>query len=103
MKRTFKDIIKRFFVILTAVITFSLLVPQIVPAVEAHHECNHQDCMICEIIRASEEIQKQEIVTDPPAIVFTETTSFELSDDIIISNVFIETNTPITLKNKISF
>lgn len=83
--------------------TFFVVLSPIVLVEEASHNCNHEDCQICEVIRTAEDNIKHTIKTPSGATV---------SLIIAVSFIFVacllavskekDFNTPITLKTKLS-
>ena len=51
--------LKKFFAKLFVVLsTFFVVLSPVVLVEEAHHNCNHEDCQICEVIRTAQETIK---------------------------------------------
>ena len=51
--------LKKFFAKLFVIVsTFFVVLSPIVLVEEAHHNCNHEDCQICEVIRTAKETIK---------------------------------------------
>ena len=55
--------------ILIVLATFFVVLSPIVLVEEAHHQCTHEDCQICEVIRTAKETIKQTKVTPNAAVI----------------------------------
>ena len=97
--------IKKFFARLFVTIAALFLVSSsVILVAEADHDCTHEDCQICEVIRVVEE-NSRKVIKDPPVKVVS----------LILPTLFvfvacisyIEKNkdfgTPVSLKTKLSF
>ena len=70
---------------------------------EAGHECNHEDCQICEVIRTAEENIKHTIkFSSGAAVALLVTVSFAFVACLIAISKDSDFDTPITLKTKLS-
>ena len=95
-----KKFLKKLIVAIAAVFLISSAV---VLVTEADHECTHEDCQICEVIRAVEEHSKK-VIKDPPIKVVS----------LILPTIFVfvacisyikkndDFGTPVSLKTKLS-
>ena len=98
--KKFKKFFAKLFVILS---TFFVVLSPIVLVEEAGHECNHEDCQICEVIRAAEENIKHTIKLDSgAAVAVLVTISFAFVACLIAISKDSDFDTPITLKTKLS-
>jgi uncharacterized membrane protein YkvI len=95
-----KKFFKKLFVAIAALFLVSSAV---VLVAEADHNCTHEDCQICEVIRVAEETSKHTIKEPPVKVVsliipalfaFVACISFTEKNNIF--------HTPISLKNKLS-
>ena len=96
--------LRKFFAKLFVIIsTFFVVLSPIVLVEEAGHECNHEDCQICEVIRTAEENFKHTIkLSGGATVALLISVSFAFVACLVA--VFKETdfNTPVSLKNKLS-
>ena len=89
----------KLFVILSAV--FVLMAPVFVIE-EAHHDCTHEECQICEVIRTVEDnFKKLNVPTAASAIVLIPV-AFALVLSVVLISKNIDLNTLITLKTKLT-
>lgn len=96
--------IKKFFAkLFVAIAAIFLVSSSVVLAAEADHNCSHEDCQICEVIRTVEENSKKTIKAPPVKVV-----------SLILPTVFVfvaciayiekekEFGTPVSLKIKLT-
>ena len=94
--------IKKFFSkLFVGIAALFLVTTAVVLVVEANHDCTHEDCQICEVIREVQENSKK-VVKDPPVKVVS----------LIVPSIFLfvacisyiekekEVGTPVSLKIK---
>ena len=95
-----KKLLAKLFVIVS---TFFVVLSPIVLVEEAHHNCIHDDCPICEVIRTAKENTKQIKVAPTVAVVLIAVPLFSLFT-LIISAVCknIDFTTLVSLKTKLS-
>lgn len=90
----------KLFVILS---TFFVVLSPIVLVEEAHHNCTHEDCQICEVIRTAKETIKQTKAAPSAAAVVVLAPFFLLLATAIIATIKnIDFTTLVTLKTKLS-
>lgn len=96
--------LRKFFAKLFVVMaTFFVVLSPIVIAAEADHECNHEDCQICEVIRTAEENIKHTIKpTTGAAVVLLTTITFAFVASLVAKSKNKDFNTPVILKTKLS-
>ena len=83
--------------------TFFVVLSPIVLVEEADHNCNHEDCHICEVIRTAEENTKHTIkFSSGVAAILLIAVSFIFVASLIAVTKDIDINTPISLKTKLS-
>ena len=83
--------------------TFFVVLSPIVLVEEAGHTCNHEDCQICEVIRTAEDNIKHTIrFSSGAAVTLLIAISFVFVACLIAVSIDTDSNTPITLKTKIS-
>ena len=83
--------------------TFFIVLSPIVLVEEADHNCNHEDCQICEVIRTAEENTKHTIkFSSGVAAILLIAVSFIFVASLIAVTKDIDINTPISLKTKLS-
>ena len=98
--KKFNKFFAKLFVILS---TFFVVLSPIVLVEEAGHECNHEDCQICEVIRVAEENIKHTIkFNSGAAVALLVTISFAFVACLIAISKDSDFDTPITLKTKLS-
>ena len=98
--KKFKKLFAKLFIILA---TFFVVLSPIVLVEEAGHTCNHEDCQICEVIRAAEENIKHTIkFSSGAAVALLVTVSFAFVACLIAISKNSDFDTPITLKTKLS-
>ena len=96
----FRKFFAKLFVIIS---TFFVVLSPIVLVEEAGHTCNHEDCQICEVIRAAEENIKHTIkFSSGAAVALLVTVSFAFVACLIAISKDSDFDTPITLKTKLS-
>ena len=96
----FKKFFAKLFVILS---TFFVVLSPIVLVEEAHHNCVHEDCQICEVIRTAKETIKQTKTSSPvSAVIFLLPLLFAFVAAIAFISFDIDCSTPIDLKTKLS-
>ena len=97
---SFGKLLKRLLVVFAA---FFIVLSPIVIIEEAHHECSHEDCQICEVIREAENNIKHTIKFNNDAhIALLIAVSFAIVFCLLAICIDKEFNTPITLKTKLS-
>ena len=95
-----KRLFAKLFVILSV---FFVVLSPIVLVEEAGHTCNHEDCQICEVIRTAEDNIKHTIkLSTGVAVTLLIAVSFAFIACLIAVSIDTDSNTPITLKTKIS-
>ena len=95
-----KKFLAKLFVVVSTV--FVVLSP-IVLVEEAHHNCIHDDCPICEVIRTAKENTKQIKVAPTAAVVLIVVALFSLLTLAIVAiSKNIDFTTLVSLKTKLS-
>ena len=96
--------LKRFFAKLFVILsTFFVVLSPIVLVEEAHHNCIHEDCQICEVIRTAKETIKQTKTAAPvSAIIFLLPLLFAFVFAIAYISFDIDFSTLVSLKTKLS-
>ena len=95
-----KKLLAKLFVIVS---TFFVVLSPIVLVEEAHHNCIHDDCPICEVIRTAKENTKQIKVAPTAAVVLVAIPLFLLFTLAIIAiSKNIDFTTLVSLKTKLS-
>jgi len=95
-----KRFLAKLFVILS---TFFVVLSPIVLVEEAHHNCVHEDCQICEVIRTAKETIKQTKTTAPvSAVTFLLPLLFAFVFAIAYISISIDFSTLVSLKTKLS-
>lgn len=96
--------LKKFFAKLFVILsTFFVVLSPIVLVEEAHHNCNHEDCQICEVIRTAKETIKHTKATPAVAIVIALVPLSTLLVAAIVATIKNKDFTSlITLKTKLS-
>ena len=95
-----KKFLAKFFVIVS---TFFVVLSPIVLVEEAHHNCIHDDCPICEVIRTAKENTKQIKVAPTAAVVLVAIPLFLLFTLAITATCKnIDFTTLVSLKTKLS-
>jgi len=96
--------LRKFFAKLFVVLsTFFVVLTPIALAEEAGHECNHEDCPICEVIRTAEENTRHTIRFKTGATVtLLIAVSFAFVACLLAISKDNEFNTPVSLKIKLS-
>ena len=95
-----KKLLAKLFVIVS---TFFVVLSPIVLVEEAHHNCVHDDCPICEVIRTAKENTKQIKVTPTATVVLIALPLFSLltlAITAICKNI--DFTTLVSLKTKLS-
>ena len=95
-----KKLLAKLFVVVS---TFFVVLSPIVLVEEAHHNCVHDDCPICEVIRTAKENTKQIKVMATAAIVLISVPLFSLialAITAVCKNI--DFTTLISLKTKLS-
>lgn len=83
--------------------TFFVVLSPIVLVEEAGHDCNHEDCQICEVIRTAEDNIKHTIkFSTGAAVSLLIAVSFVFVACLVAITKDSDINTPITLKTKLS-
>lgn len=95
-----RKLFAKLFVVLS---TFFVVLSPIVLVEEAHHNCLHEDCQICEVIRTAKETIKQ-TKTDAPvsAVIFLLPLLFAFVLSIAFISFDIYFSTLVSLKTKLS-
>ena len=95
-----KKLLAKLFVVVS---TFFVVLSPIVLVEEAHHNCIHDDCPICEVIRIAKENTKQIKVAPTAAVVLIVVALFSLLALAITATCKnIDSTTLISLKTKLS-
>ena len=95
-----RKLFAKLFVILS---TFFVVLSPIVLVEEAHHNCAHEDCQICEVIRTAKETIKQTKTTAPvSAVTFLLPLLFVFVFAIAFISFDIDFSTLVSLKTKLS-
>ena len=95
-----KKFLAKLFVIVS---TFFVVLSPIVLVEEGHHNCNHEDCPICEVIRTAKENTKQIKVAPTAAVVLFVLPLFSLLALAIVAiSKNIDFTTLVSLKTKLS-
>ena len=95
-----KKLLAKLFVIVS---TFFVVLSPIVLVEEAHHNCIHDDCPICEVIRTAKENTRQIKVAPTAAVVLVAIPLFLLFTLAIIAiSKNIDFTTLVSLKTKLS-
>ena len=96
--------LKRFFAKLFVILsTFFVVLSPIVLVEEAHHNCVHEDCQICEVIRTAKETIKQTKTAAPvSAVTFLLPLLFIFVFSIAFISFDIDFSTLVSLKTKLS-
>ena len=95
-----KKFLAKLFVIVS---TFFVVLSPIVLVEEAHHNCIHDDCPICEVIRTAKENTRQIKVAPTAAVVLVAIPLFLLFTLAIIAiSKNIDFTTLVSLKTKLS-
>ena len=96
--------LRKFLVKLFVVVSaFFVVLSPIILVEEADHHCNHEDCQICEVIRAAEENNKHIFnVSTGAAVTLLISVSFIFVACLLAISKDLEFNTPISLKTKLS-
>ena len=95
-----KKFLAKLFVVVS---TFFVVLSPIVLVEEAHHNCIHDDCPICEVIRTAKENTKQIKVAPTAAVVLIAIPLFlllALAITAVIDNI--DLTTLVSLKTKLS-
>lgn len=83
--------------------TFFVVLSPIVLVEEAGHNCDHEDCQICEVIRTAEENTKNVIkFSSGAAVSLLIAVSFIFVACLLAISKESSSNTPVTLKTKLS-
>ena len=95
-----KRFLAKLFVILS---TFFVVLSPIVLVEEAHHNCVHEDCQICEVIRTAQETIKQAKTASPvSSVIFLLPLLFAFVFAIAYLSFDINCSTLVDLKTKLS-
>ena len=96
--------LRRFFAKLFVILsTFFVVLSPIVLVEEAHHNCIHEDCQICEVIRTAKETIKQTKTAAPvSAVTFLLPLLFIFVFSIAFISFDIDFSTLVSLKTKLS-
>ena len=95
-----KRFLAKLFVILS---TFFVVLSPIVLVEEAHHNCIHEDCQICEVIRTAKETIKQTKTSAPvSSVLFLIPLLFVFVFCVAYISKKIDFNTLVSLKIKLS-
>lgn len=95
-----RKLLAKLFVIVS---TFFVVLSPIVLVEEAGHNCNHEDCQICEVIRTAEDNIKHTIkFSTGAAVSLLIAVSFVFVACLVAITKDSDFNTPITLKTKLS-
>ena len=95
-----KKLLAKLFVVVS---TFFVVLSPIVLVEEAHHNCIHDDCPICEVIRTAKENTRQIKVAPTAAVVLVAIPLFLLFTLAIIAiSKNIDFTTLVSLKTKLS-
>ena len=95
-----KRFLAKLFVILS---TFFVVLSPIVLVEESHHNCVHEDCQICEVIRTAKETIKQTKVSAPVSgVIFLLPLLFVFVFSIAFISFDIDSFTLVSLKTKLS-
>ena len=93
-----KKLLAKLFVVVS---TFFVVLSPIVLVEEAHHNCIHDDCPICEVIRTAKENTRQIKVAPTAAVVLVAIPLFLLFTlAITATNKNIDSTTLVSLKTK---
>ena len=96
--------LKKFFAKLFVILsTFFVVLSPIVLVEEAHHNCVHEDCQICEVIRTAKETIKQTKTASPTSSV-TFLLPFLFAFVFVIAFISFDIDFPtlVSLKTKLS-
>ena len=95
-----RKLFAKLFVILS---TFFVVLSPIVLVEEAHHNCIHEDCQICEVIRTAKETIKQTKTASPASsVIFILPLLFAFVFTIAFISFNIDFSTLVSLKTKLS-
>ena len=95
-----RKLFAKLFVILS---TFFVVLSPIVLVEEAHHNCAHEDCQICEVVRTAKETIKQtKIVSPVSGVIFLLPLLFAFVFAVAYISVSIVFSTLVSLKTKLS-
>ena len=95
-----RKLFAKLFVILS---TFFVVLSPIVLVEEAHHNCAHEDCQICEVIRTAKETIKQTKISAPVSgVIFLLPLLFAFVFAIAFISFDIDFSTLVSLKTKLS-
>ena len=98
--RSFRNFFSKLFVVLA---TFFVVLSPIIIIEEAHHDCTHEDCQICEVIRTVENNLKHTMKTNAIAhIICLIATSFAIIFCLLAISVDIDFKSLVTLKIKMT-
>ena len=96
----FRKFLAKLFVVVSA---FFVVLSPIVLVEEAGHNCTHEDCQICEVIRTAEDNIKHTIkFSSGAAACLLIAVSFAFVACLPAISIDSDFNTPITLKTKLS-
>ena len=83
--------------------TFFIVLSPIVLVEEAGHDCTHEDCQICEVIRTAEEnFKTTRYAPAATAVILLIPIGFILALAIVAISKSIDSNTLVSLKTKLS-
>ena len=95
-----RKLFAKLFVILS---TFFVVLSPIVLVEEAHHNCVHEDCQICEVIRTAKETIKQtKVSAHVSGVIFLLPLLFTFVFAIAYISFDIDFSTLVSLKTKLS-
>ena len=95
-----KKFLAKLFVVVS---TFFVVLSPIVLVEEAHHNCIHDDCPICEVIRTAKETIKQTKISAPVSgVIFLLPLLFAFVFAIAYISFDIDFSTLVSLKTKLS-
>ena len=95
-----RKLFAKLFVILS---TFFVVLSPIVLVEESHHNCLHEDCQICEVIRTAKETIKQTKISAPVSgVIFLLPLLFVFVFLIAFVSFDIDSFTLVSLKTKLS-
>ena len=98
--RRIRKLFAKLFVILS---TFFVVLSPIVLVEESHHNCLHEDCQICEVIRTAKETIKQTKTTaSVSAVTFLLPLLFAFVFVVAFISFDIDFSTLVSLKTKLS-
>ncbi len=89
---------------ITAIFACILIVSPIVLVEESHHNCNHEDCQICEVIRAAKETIRQtfNVSHESTSFIIAFASFFFVASILAVGLVKIKNPSLVKLKTKLS-